>query len=714
MTVVVVNCSAWPTFPNLVRTRALDLYRPDQRVEFWHAAATQGDEAELRIWGNWPKWFGEPLWLLVDELWDLVTTHATAVSEVSNVDDRNPLTLIVVMDVGATPQRRPAARLASASAAVMKAMNALAHRISDDTEHEVEIRRSVWRVAVLRTRGAGPRPSAQTLAATAWNLVTSPARPTEQNPAVPPEIFDTAIVIDGAPPGNADEGNFAALRMVIDIARDARSREALKPIAARTEQKVIKLTVPRVRWNPSDRILSDLAMLAQEYEKTPVRDDSAHPLDKLIGELKDRTFLTDENRLSEVVTEDGRPPDNDSIIDGVLLEYFPSAPPSLSDLTDRIDIDSSAAVLTAAEAKLQPFLSDRNETLRKMRRDQDNQVRYYENLLKEIETNAADRAFGQTGQTLHAIENGSKTIRNVQDDFISRAGKSRERLDEEYRQQSEPARAANRAGPLLSDFAEFSTFKEEKGRLVDRLANAANSRRFVLGWLTLSSFYALLVIIVLCFARRGPVWAWSTVRFILMVAVGTVGAGIWLFIEWRRRQKQQMQAVTAVLQAYAAVVDRIDRVTRLALAHVASSRIAGRLEPFTRLLFYRWRDLLELREATGRVFAAIRAEKDRISPNAQAVVAPQPYAFESKLKEAAAQDSLKIVLGEFEASATNDVDITFKEGEMSGGLVLATALVLEPPLELTFLRRPVQPTSPNAKPPGKPPPKGPQPDAPTE
>jgi hypothetical protein len=697
MTVVVVNCSAWATFPGLVQSRALDLYRPDQGVEFWHVAVIQGDDAQMRVWGNWPKCFGEPLWLLGDELWDVVTSHDAAVSDASGAEAPEPLTVVVVLDPGMTPRRRRGGQQSTATA-VMKTMNALADRIAADVEHEAAIRRSLWRIAVLRTSGAGPATNADTVAAEAWSLVkprTAPAGP--QGGAVStPEAFDTAIVIERG----SGEANFDALRMVIDIARDGRTRDALKPGAGRREQKVIKLAPPRVRQNPSDRILFDLATLAQEYEKSPIRDEAANALPKLVYELKEKTFLKDARRLSETAQSaaakgKGRRADYDASTD-LEREYFSSTLPELTDLTVGSDVKAAAAILKAADDRLQPFLTNRNENLRKMRGDQDKNIRYYKQTLEGIEAATIDRNFGQAGEMPYAIEKQSVELEELQDDFVVRATTARNRLVDEYGLQLEPARTEYRHAPLLSDFKEYDVFKDARTDFEHQLANAATHKRFAQVGLIFAAFYALLVLMILTFGRRGPVSAWSTVQFAFAVGIAMIGVGVVLFWECRRCFKRRTQALSKVQDSYEAIVNRLDSVTLLALAHVATSRIAGRLEPFTRLLSYRIHDLRELRVATRRVFDAIRTDTNRKKPTAKTASAPQPFAFESKLKDAEVHDYLKIALNEFPASEVKDVDITFKGGEMSGGIVVRTALVLENTLDLTFVGEPEAAASPNA------------------
>jgi hypothetical protein len=56
MRTVVVCCDAgWQNWASLVRTRALDLYRPGLEMEFWDCANKPGPDASL--WGNWPRFF---------------------------------------------------------------------------------------------------------------------------------------------------------------------------------------------------------------------------------------------------------------------------------------------------------------------------------------------------------------------------------------------------------------------------------------------------------------------------------------------------------------------------------------------------------------------------------------------------------------------------------------------------------------------------------
>jgi hypothetical protein len=67
--VIVINCDlTWSDWPRQLRSRAIDLYPTREHVDFWMIAsrAPEGQqEAERRIWGDWPR-FVEPDALLGD------------------------------------------------------------------------------------------------------------------------------------------------------------------------------------------------------------------------------------------------------------------------------------------------------------------------------------------------------------------------------------------------------------------------------------------------------------------------------------------------------------------------------------------------------------------------------------------------------------------------------------------------------------------------
>jgi hypothetical protein len=698
MTVVVVNCSNWHTFPSLVRTRALDLYRPAEGVEFWHAAPA-AYESDLRIWGGWPKCFGEPLWLLRDELWDLVSSHITTVAETMDEAPVDPLTIIVVLESGVPTRRGNADR---AIATVMNAMNTIAVRIANERQEDAtRVMRSLWRIAVLRhVDGPGSRSLSQDRAtAMAWPLVTPHMRANsvDQEPETtgPVETFDTAVLLEGGALGSSDDGSFASLRMLIDMARDQRVRSVLKPGSARPAQRVIRLAAPRVRDNPSDRILTDLAMLVHDYEPSPVRDEAGDPLLKLVDDLRSKTFLADEHLLSAAAkvavrksqsrSESESEIEPDSKIEEVLRRYFRTEPPVLAQLAEDGEIERAGELLGAARAKLEPFLRDRHHDLQAMRRAHDGNIRSYGHYLEDVETAATDRSFGQSGHVLSAIENGLEKLRPLQQEYIARAEDCRQRLNDEYRVQLETARSERRDEPLLSDFAEVEAFDRGASRLKYWVANSTKAWQFILGWCVIVGFYAVALAVVIAIGRHGPPWTTSSVWFAASALLPALVSAIWLFGQWTWVHKQRTQALTTAKTTYESAVEHIDRVTRLALAHLASSRVAGRLEPFNRALSYRARDLLDLRTATTRVFDVIRADSKRVAKAASSERTSRNHALDSKLKTADTQDSLKVVLTEIAAAQPADTEITFSGGEMTSGLAVRTALRLDAPLVLSFV-----------------------------
>lgn len=700
MSVVVVNCSAWPGFPSQVRTLALDLYQREECVEFWHAAE-EGDPA-IRIWGNWPKTFREP-WLLGDELADLVISHAAALDKTE--DNTAHLTVIVLIDADApraAMRKRAATKMRERANAAMRALDYLRHLAGED-DHAAKLRRSLWRIGVIGNPRASSERRRAWEAAAAWKLVTPQVsgRP-GQDGSEPAPAFDSVVVIEGGPFAGIGDGAFFALRALIDIARDPQVRDKLKPGIALDAQRVLRLQTPSIKEYPSSRVLSDLARLAQEREQSPVRDETSEKLTELINQLEEHKSFKDDKRLAEVPRpEEGIKPEPS--IEDFLHIYFPSQTPSLTQLADQTDSEGAADLLTAAGKGLDSFLNERHQQLRAMRREQDKHIRDYKNKLKEIAEAATDRTFGQSGHMLHAIEISLRRVQQSRDCFIKSAEDCRTKLNDEYHEQFEAARAAHRKEPLLSDFSEFGDYQRATSRFTHVLANATNGRHLVLAGLVFLAYYVVLVAMVLAFGRRGPLWAWSTALSVITPTGVAATAGLALFLLWKKLREDREIEGSKVKESYDEIVNRIAKVTRLALAHVASSRMAGRLEPFTRLLSYRRDDLKELSEATSSVFGPMSNDKDRGGNGAASSPPPQP--FERKLADVDPQDYLKAALSDSERSKPRSAEITFPEGEMTGNLAVSTALVLDRPLALSFVPRPLAATEirPASHPPTSPP-----------
>jgi hypothetical protein len=703
MGVVVVNCSTWPTFPSLVRTRALDLYPLREGVEFWDARSPQRP-ADLRIWGNWPKCFGEPLWLLRDELWDLVPSQAPEVVA-GDSDNASQLTIIVLFDAAAPTPRRPNSQR-TAPATVISAMDAIANRIAAERpDDSAALRRMIWRIAVFRNteRGGARGRRPDDLPAAARDLVVPRPRPIsvdqDTNSAEPVATFDTAMLIDGGIQGGSDESDFAVLRVLIDIVRDERSRAVLKPSTPLSEQRIWRFSVPRVRSSPSDQILANLAMLASNYDALPVHDVEDDPLKQPVSELQEAILTAKESRLSGAAktrstgavasSSESGVEENDANHDEELRQYFQTDNPGLAPLVEDAEPHAAVNVLDAARNRLAPFLQERHAALVTMRQEQDSMMRYYGASLDRVERAATDRSFGQSGRVLRSIETALGNLSIMQEGFIEQARKQRRDLNDEYHLQLATARSERRSAPELSDFAEVAKFDTAKDTLIVRLANSTTLLRFRVAWALFSGVYALLVGLVTVVGSRESPLGPAIVAAAVMIASSSLIAAVALLFVWRWFQKRRSQAMTATISAYAAAVERIDKVTRLALAHLASSRMAGRLEPFIRMLAYRERDLRELRAATERVFAVIKFDGRRAARALRADNTAK-QTLENKLMGAAAQDSLKIVLGEMGGSPKVDVEIAFSQGEMTNSIAAKMSLVLDPPIVMTFIRPPAR------------------------
>jgi hypothetical protein len=701
MTVVVVNCSNWHTFPPLVRTRALDLYPPQNRVKFWHAAAPQF-ESDIRLWGGWPKCFAEPLWILRDELEDLVSSHITSVSETMDDVAIEPLTIIVVLEAGSLSQRGYAARLATVT--VQNAMKAIALRLASENTDKAKILRSLWRIAVLHERHGARDPGRDKVIAEARKLTADPVPIDKAQGTGLISIFDTAVVLDG---GVSDEASFASLRVLIDMARDSRVRGALKPGVVRAAPRVIRLEAPRIRENPSDRILIDLDLMVREYDPSPERDEGADPLKKPMEDLKHRVMQSDEHFLSRAAeatvarsTPDPQIETGLREIEDRLRRYFTDNPPTLSELKRQGDLKRVVEILEGARNGLEPFLAERHVRLQEMRKAHDKSMRPGHPLLQNFEIAATDRSFAQSGRVLVAIENGLDGLKKLQKDYIVRAEQCRLDLNDEYRIELATARSKRRDKPRLSDFDEVGEFDRATKQLMYWFANSAASRRFLWAWLVFIGFYGFAFALVLTIAHPGK-WTWSMVWPAASLLFPALISALWLFLRWNWIRKKRTLAITKAEESYAAAVGHINRVTRLALAHLASSWVAGRLEPFARLLNYRGRDLLELRTTATRVFGIIRRDRKQIA-TASGERKSREATIENKLQDVDPQDTLKVALSSITAVKPADIPIVSSGGEMTGELVMSTALVLDTPVSLSFvLEVESSPISPDPMPPRK-------------
>jgi hypothetical protein len=673
MTVIVVNCSPWPNFPSLIRTRALDLYPKDASVEFWHAHAPLHD-SDAQVWGDWPKCFGEPLWIMRDELEDIVSSHITGPVA--------PLVLIVVFDAGGPSRPQPA------TATVLSAMDFIANKIAADSDRAPEIRRSLWRIAAVCDFSGQRRMSRAAAAAEAWDLVKLRSRPTPVDEvAIESESFDTAVLIDGGL-GNNDEGIFAGLRVLIDMVRDQRVRDVLKPGRSRGP-RVIKLTTPRVGFDPADRVLITLDTLVDDYEASPERDEAADPLNEPVRTLQEKIARSEEHLLcaaAEAVVKRSKPDPN---IEDTLRKYFDDSPPELPDLADSRDVKAAANVLQGARDRLGPFLDGRHRRLREMRRDQVWSIQEYGSLLSRVEGAAIDHSLGQSGEVLTAIGTALDALNPLQQDYVKRAEKCRQSLNDEYCVEFAAARAHRRDQPLLSDFNEVGEFDTARTRLIFLFENSVSSSRFMLGWLLLTVFYCLTASVSLYMTWRGS-WTWPMTLLATSILVPASVSAIWLLLQWRQLRKALNQASTKVHESYKSTVAHIDNVTRLALAHLAGSRVAGCLKPFTRTLICRQQDLLDLKSVTQRIFDVIRQDSEKRLAAIGGVRPPRDASLKNKLVNANPQDWLKLVLSEMTQSEPHDVEVISSGGELTGALAFQTPLRIVDQISLAFVPAPSQ------------------------
>lgn len=687
MSVVVVNCSQWQSFPSLVRTRALDLYRPDNGVEFWHAAP-QTHDSDTQVWGGWPKCFADPWWIMRDELEDLVDTHVTRVADTPDRDAIDPLVLIVVFDAA---MLSASGRKERATAAVSRVMDGVVERLEAEQEHAPRILRSLWRIAVIRDSqgargGRSARPATDVLVTDAWQLVRPRSRPplTDQDS---PEYaaFDTVVLLDGGL-GNPDEGMFASLRVLIDLVRDDRVRQVLKPAVSRSASRVIKLVPPRIRFNPSDRVLINLDTQVRDYETSTERDEAADPLRGPVDTLREKMSRSEEHLLSRAAEVAGKQATPDPAIENTLRNYF-DAPPQLADLASSGDVRWASDILNDARDSLQPFLNTRHQRLGDMRRAQDRSMREYSTLLEQVEVAATDYSLGQSGEVLLAINNAHLALKELQDEFIRRAEACRQHLNDEYLVELAAAHSKRHDRPLLSDFVEVGKFDAARTRLLFAFENWTSGNHFLLGWLAFAVFYLLTTGVIVAMSWRG-LWTRSMAFSAASILVSALISAVWLAFRWRRQRRGLLQSVTEVQQQFGAAVAHIDRVTRLALAHLAGSRVAGRLKPFTQTLVGRRRDLLLLREATSRIFVAIRQDTNRRIQARGEARPSRDTSLKAKLKDASPQDWLKLVLEEMPPSELYDVAVTASGGELTGELTVRTALSLDAPISLAFMIEP--------------------------
>lgn len=505
----------------------------------------------------------------------------------------------------------------------------------------------------------------------------------------------------GAGAQDPDENDFTALRILIDVARDTRdagARSFLKPSTARSQHRVWRFAPPRLQRNPSAGMLADLVMLASSYDRSVTGDETDDPVAPHVDDLVSRIAQGDESRLVEAaLAKDALSAVRDDQLEEVVARYFTSQAPSLPDGFGRMtQVAELRNAIAEAEGHLQPFLDRRSKDLETARTRFDSNMRSDEELRSELERAATDRSFGQSGRILKAIGRAHGSLLSEQKKRIDNATKGRNSLSGEYIVQLETARAEHRKSPALSDFKELGDFHHQSSALLNEVANWAPAKRYRRFWLLFVLSYAALVGSALLLRPSAAQLTLATGILIALVLVPAMLAGWLLILCWRRFEKRRSQAATRAIEAYRSLVARIDMITRLALAHLAASRIAGRIEPFSRLLRHRMDDLDDLRSATKRVFDFIRPEGRHAAAMLGAERAVDHRKIEGKLAEVDTQDSLKIVLSEATPPETASLELV--SGEFSGGLVLPTVLVLDAPVRIEFVPAPPPVSAPAAQP----------------
>ncbi|MGD0103502.1 MAG: hypothetical protein ABSC06_05635 [Rhodopila sp.] len=188
MLTVVVCCDPdWRNWASLVRTRALDLYHPDQRIEFWDCVNNPGPDANL--WGNWPRYFSSGGPAVIADLDEQTSRLAHGKSLAVLFVYGTPDALETPTD---TMERR-----APLSVANLRTLQQRVARLASQQQSN-----PVMRVGLFRCDG-------------------TPAMAAKAAALVADRLFDTVFFIGlHAPAAVSRARQFDAIRLVADIARD--------------------------------------------------------------------------------------------------------------------------------------------------------------------------------------------------------------------------------------------------------------------------------------------------------------------------------------------------------------------------------------------------------------------------------------------------------------------------------------------------------------
>jgi hypothetical protein len=270
----------WEGFADALRWRGGDLYREAEAVEVWDSTLRKDDAAQA-IWGNWPQPLDPDQPLAESRL-------AEQLAELAG--EARPSQAIVVVyhhpDVLTDPDRGHA-RLQLGAVALQ--------RLRDVRRQHPDVAGRFWLVGIFRT-GATEH-DAVTKAAE----LTAPRRDGDDD-GTAGALLDTAIFLKIPPGEHLEEREFATLRVALDLARDERAWQTLRPRAGditRTRQ-VHVLRLGATVATPARYIRAIVThLLAQARHGTADRTALGH----LVGEINGLMRQIDDSAVLAPATD---------------------------------------------------------------------------------------------------------------------------------------------------------------------------------------------------------------------------------------------------------------------------------------------------------------------------------------------------------------------------------------------------------------------------
>ena len=261
-TLLINNDARWGGFALALRNHASDLYRAEENVEVWDLVKTDG-ESDVPIWGNWPRFLAATPQVAKPELEAYLRELGDETSEQG----------AVVIVYG-----HPGDVAVETSETALRATDLA--RIKINQRKRQDISAKFWTIAVFRD-GADD----QVALKTAEDIVAD-------------RLFDTVIFThpgkSGALGNNVPQDMFA-LRIVLDMARDAAGWEAFKVKPGNSGPRMFALNIGPGMESPAKRLNALITYLIGVQGKQGAEaghHGSVDKLEKTIDDLLDSITAT--------------------------------------------------------------------------------------------------------------------------------------------------------------------------------------------------------------------------------------------------------------------------------------------------------------------------------------------------------------------------------------------------------------------------------------